>query len=241
MSCARYGTEYEWRVATEPGGVVIRSDPSHPMEQPSLPEGVEFQEGMIGLRSLLQTKDGWLIGGNAGEFGGGLWFKPNDSSRTEKLLNENVLGIIATGNGVLILTGIAHLSWNHGTVFYIPTDAHSSRDVRMLVNLGAAPTAFARESDASLIVVTTKSVLRLTATGAVQILAPLPLFLYPYSVAIAPDGSIYVGMRFFVVRLVPSSKGYEQQYLLPDICRKFDLSHSDGIPTCRCKPGRKKK
>ncbi len=39
-----------------------------------LPSGVKLQPGMIGRHVTLRLQNGWLLGFDAGEFGGGLWF-----------------------------------------------------------------------------------------------------------------------------------------------------------------------
>jgi hypothetical protein len=83
--------------------------------------------------------------------------------------------------------------------------------------------------------VTTHGMSRITKSGDVQSLANLPnwtKFQYANSMVIASDGSIFIGMRMFVVKLRPDEGQYKEEWLLPAACREFCL---DGT-NCICKP-----
>ena len=56
--------------------------------------------------------------------------------------------------------------------------------------------------------------------------------LYPNSIVVTPEGTIYAGMRLFVVRLLPTSKPdeYTEQWLVPEDCEQF---RREGF-TCAC-------
>jgi hypothetical protein len=64
-----------------------------------LPQGVTRQQGMAGRQSLLKIPGGgWLLGFDAGEFGGGLW-SADASGNTQELSRENVHGLVDTPPG----------------------------------------------------------------------------------------------------------------------------------------------
>ena len=59
---------------------------------------------------------GLVIGKNAGEWGGEVAFREPDG-RTYRLVDDNSQGIFAMPFGVVALTGLAHLTMNHGAVY----------------------------------------------------------------------------------------------------------------------------
>ena len=102
-----------------------------------------------------------------------------------------------------------------------------------LAPLDGAPEAFTRISPDEVLVVTTHGISRIASSGAHQTLTHSKFaFLYPNSIVATPEGTIYVGMRLFVVRLVPTSKPgeYAEQWLVPEDCEQF---HREGF-TCAC-------
>jgi len=50
---------------------------------------------MVGRQTMLKLRNGWLIGFDGGEFGGGLWFAGEDGSMLT-LNRENIHGFIET-------------------------------------------------------------------------------------------------------------------------------------------------
>jgi len=100
----------------------------------------------------------------------------------------------------------------------------------MLVKLDGAPFAFAKAADGSVLFVTTRGVSRISSAGGSDSLLSRDLgLLYPNSVAVTPDGVIYVGMRLFVVRLSPSDGKYVEQWMLPDTCAHFAIRGLDWV------------
>jgi len=83
------------------------------------------------------------------------------------------------------------------------------------------------------LVVTTHGISRITSSGEHQTLThSIFATLYPNSIVVTPDATIYVGMRLFVVRLVPTSKPgeYTEQWLVPEDCKQLRM---EGY-TCSC-------
>ena len=88
----------------------------------------------------------------------------------------------------------------------------SPSDLQPLVKLAGAPQAFTETSDGSILVATTRGISRISSSGSTEDLLHRYLgMLYPNSIAAAPDDAIYVGMRFFVVRLTPHAGEYIDQ------------------------------
>jgi len=179
---------------------------------------------MIGSRSVLRTADGWLVGFDAGEFGGGLWWFNNEGDENRKLLSENVQAIYQTADGVFVLVGVAHLSLGSGTIYKFADTADEVK-VPQLADLGGSPEVSAVDPDGRFVVATPRSVVVIDCAGHVYKLYKSGESLtYPTSVIVDAHGNILVGMRFFVRRLVPGSNDdYRPQWLMAKECQSFKI------------------
>lgn len=258
LNCANY-SDHEWRLRSEGGEVKIQTLPKFSGKfrdgDLPLPPRLKQERGMMGNRRTLKVRDGWLLGFDAGEFGGGLWWSNDNGSKSKKLLDQNVRGIIST-SPIVILADV-HISrgaakvptrvdesiadplrglHSAGEVFSISGDNANADAIQPLANLEGTPQAFVQESASTALVTTEKGVFRVKAAGTVETLAHGPFSsLYPNSMAVAHDGTIYIGMRMFVVRLVPRSVGYTEEWLLPNECRTFKIHDVE----CTCRGSRR--
>jgi hypothetical protein len=137
IGCPNY-SEDEWFVALHDGTVTpsktIRNKSSN-----QLPAALADFQKKGGRKVYLQLEPHhWLLGADAGEFGGGLWLASDEVGSSELLLLDNVHGIIGVDGGAYILTGLAHLSMDEGKLYFFPTHG-STRDLRKLGDLGSAP------------------------------------------------------------------------------------------------------
>jgi hypothetical protein len=236
LRCANYSIRREERVSVSNGTLEIAVIPferggaqSQVFKKQELPPGIQRVKGMVGLQSTLKLRNGWLLGFDGGEFGGGLWFAGDDGA-TQILNRENVQGFVATPQGVLILAGLAHMGIDSGRVFVVPYAVKSPRDVKLLAELDGAPEAFTKVSDDVMLVVTTRGVSRISSRGGSELLLRRDLgLLYPNSVAVMPGGAIYIGMRLFVVRVTPHAEEYLEQWLVPDSCTHFEIQGLDCV------------
>ena len=205
---------------------------------PKLPPGELTMPGMLGagisgLRSVLKLQDGWLSGFDQGEWGGHLYFVDATGKATE-LYQENVLQcLIETSRGVMVLAGLAHLSLDSGEVLIADYPITVDTKLHHLASLEGAPQAFTKISPDEALVITTHGISRITSSGTHQTLTHSRFgILYPNSIVSTPEGTIYAGMRLFVVRLMPTSKpdDYTEQWLVPESCEQF---HQERF-TCSC-------
>jgi hypothetical protein len=232
IACANY-SNLEWLVSTSQTGTVEITARPKPYGAKSstleLPSGVKRDKDMLGVESKVKTSNGWLLGFDAGEFGGGLWFA-NDSGRTRKLSNENVRGFVETSAGFLVFVGLAHMEMDSGKVLIV-TEHDSDVGMQTLAKLDGAPQAVTRVSADVALVVTTHGISQVSSAGEIKTLLHRTFgLLYPNSVVSLPDGTVYTGMRLFVVRLVKQSGGYAEQWLVPENCKRFRVQGLD----CRC-------
>ena len=133
-----------------------------------------------------------------------------------------------------MLSGLAHMGLDFGNAFIFSNPDGLNIPLRHAVRLDGEPRAYAKASDGTVLFVTTRGLSKITKSGELQSLSNFPNWTrhqYATSMAIASDGSIFVAMRMFVLRLRPIAGGYSQDWLLPTECRKFELKQTD----CVCK------
>ena len=160
-----------------------------------------------------------------------MWLADSEG-KSKRISKENVHGFIETSGGILIFVGVAHLTLDSGRVLIAPDTITSDSDLKALVELDGAPEAFVKASADAALVITTSGISRITSAGTSERLLHRKFgILYPNSIVLSPDGVIYATMRLFVVRLVPHSGEYTEQWLVPDGCEKF---HKDGFFDCAC-------
>lgn len=183
-------------------------------------------------RHSLSVSDGWLVGFDGGEFDGGLWwFAPDGKSRV-RLSDANVHGFAAVAGRTFAVTGLAHGPYNDGTVVEIVREHGTWRSVPF-ANLPTAPDTATAEPPGSLLVLTDAGLVRVDAKGRTRLLVKTNYSgLYPSSMVRLDDGTLYIGMRRFVVRLTPAGDGYREDWLLPSDSRRFRMNESE----CECLP-----
>lgn len=84
-------------------------------------------------------KNGWLLAYDAGEWGGGLWLTNEDGSRTKRILNDNVRGVVPIDGGIFVLSGLAHMSINFGNAFIFSNPDGLDITLQHSVHLDGSP------------------------------------------------------------------------------------------------------
>jgi hypothetical protein len=83
-------------------------------DAPSQPAQIAYQTyGPLALDAF----GGRLVGSDEGEWGGKLVFTKSES--VTRLLNVNVGGIFRIPHGIVVFTGLAHLTLNHGEIYEV--------------------------------------------------------------------------------------------------------------------------
>jgi len=105
----------EWKVSAEGNNVEITEIKPQAAEEPKLPAQFKSKpEWIRARRHILRFDGGWLVGISAGEWGGGLWLTNEDGSQTKRILADNVTGILKAGPNIIVLSGLAHMSFDYG-------------------------------------------------------------------------------------------------------------------------------
>jgi hypothetical protein len=220
-NCAGFGES--WVVRNDGGTVALTRFDPEAEKQPPIPPHVRLSKKMFGGRSVQSTSDGWLIGFDAGEFGGGLWWFNRVGSKSVKLLPDNVHAIYQASQGILILVGLNHMGLDYGEIYKY---ADASNAVVLLAKLDGSPEASTISADGGLIIATSHSVSRVDPSGRIDELYRTGEYLtYPTSVTVDGMGVVYVAMRFFVLRLIPQNGAYTAQWMIPEQCRSPKLEN----------------
>jgi len=245
LRCFNY-SHNEWQVTNEGNGVSITERPSPRGKDdfppvPSWPPLLKPQEGMpgrtvsAGLRSAMHLENAWLLAYDGGEWGGGLWLTSEDGSKTKRIVENNVRAVVPIEGGILVLSGLAHMTEDFGNAFIFSNPDGLNIALQHTVHLDGEPSAYAKQPDGSVLFVTTRGLCRITQFGELKNLTYFPrwtLSQYPNSMVVASDGSIFIAMRMFVLKLHQESGGYSAEWLLPNACRSFYVKQYD----CVCKP-----
>lgn len=231
LQCANHSRR-EWKVSLKNDGIEI-SPFSEGIEE-SLPFKIQPKNAIAGLagdRRVKRVSDGWLVGFNAGEFGGALWWFSADGLKRKKLADDNVVGFADSSLGVLVLVGLAHMRIDDGKVLSVGEGNEGARKVNVLADLKGAPCTFAIESPNSILVLTTDRLVRVLTNGMMEeLLSTKYALLYPNSMTLSKSGAIHVGMRHFVTRLTPMNGGYKEEWFVTVDCQRFRLREYD----CLC-------
>lgn len=220
---ARSSAPTEWHVWIENGRVMV--DTESPAEATVLPFKIEplpkeHETDLAGPQSVFPVDGGYLVGFDAGEFGGGVWWFSADGGRRRKLtlrasdsiedyISENVHGFARLGRDVLVLEGLTHLSGNSGRVVRIHRGPDGEWRPSMFAKLSACPHAVIQESKSSWFLATTLGIWRIDAQGRERPVWQPPggHLYYPNSIVRDGSGVVYMGMRNHIVRMTPREKG----------------------------------
>ena len=188
--------------------------PDHPIA-PETPRGLQLPRTLGPPRAVLQGGAGTLVGFNRGEWGGALLWYGSDGSFRRKLLDEDVVQILALPSAILVFVGIAHLGGDHGrAVEIIESGPHF--ELKRSVDLGSAPRAAVRDPNGTVLVATTKGLLRLAPDFTVQpILQARWGSLYPSTIELGSDQKVYVGMRGVIAEIELASRVAHDTWLFP--------------------------
>ena len=239
LQCAG-NSRREWKVEQAENAVKISLD-QRQNHQAALPHAIrpsDIKVGIKGYRSVQQIADGWLIGRDAGEWGGGLWWFSADGKSSKQLAGDNIVGFAETSTAVLAFAGLAHGSSDAGKVLKIVGDTAADRKVETLIDLGSTPRTFVAETSDSFLVMTTNSLIRVKASGTTEkLFSTRCAYLYPNpnSMTVSESGVIHIGMRHFVVRLTPTSEDYREEWFVPSNCTQFTKRGFDCVCAAKAK------
>ena len=155
--CGNYSEQEWWVHAKSRGGVEFRPTPTHHANN-SLPFKVNYAPDRAGFRSVMTVKNGYLVGFDAGEFGGSLWWFSKTGQQSQRLSAstmagpggpfqaENVIGIDTLRGEIFVFMGLDHLGGRSGRVFRAVERAGTWR-LELVGLLDSAPRAWSENGD----------------------------------------------------------------------------------------------
>jgi hypothetical protein len=229
-------------VSIDGGQLKIADYKPQKTEQPELPEHFTFKpEWRRGAgRHVIKFDGGWLVGIDAGEWGGGLWITNQDGTISKQIVMDNIKGIIPASGGIFVFSGLAHLHSDFGNVLMLSDPRYMHVTFEWSAHLMSAPQASAVQYDNSVLTATKFDVTQFTSSGEMKCLFWIKQFRgYPWyinSIAETADGTIYLGSQVFVLRFRPTGvrhvetlSDYSEDLLLPNQCRQFVISSNQCV------------
>lgn len=238
LRCAAYSHD-RWIVEAAGPHVVARPPSASDRVDPP-PFALPKREDLFGETHVLKVHDGWLVGFDGGEFGGGLWwFGPGgtpyysmDGARDSlEAIAAPVQGFAELQGEILVLRGLDHLSLAIGGVFVAERDkGHWA--LEPLAELDGQPIGWL-ERDGFLLVATNSSIWKLGPQGPAEALLPLnPTWPRATSIAANSHGDLFLGMPRYVVQLQHDGDTWLDTWHVPAACVNAELLDWE----CRCLP-----
>jgi len=109
--------------------------------------------GLRYLHAFHEVENGTFLGADGGEWGGALWFQPKDGARV-KLFGDNIVDVNESANGIIALTGVAHIVMNYGYVLSIKPQG-TGYSVQEQIALPGAPRYMIAVGGGEYLIVTT--------------------------------------------------------------------------------------
>jgi hypothetical protein len=164
---------------------------------------------------VVRRPPGVLVGFDGGEWGGALLAYSQAGALLGTLLRKNVIEILPEAQASIVLVGLAHMGESSGRVVEVLEEVNRFR-VGRSVDLGGTPRTAIRDPAGTLVIVTNRGLVRISADFTVLTrLASRWQLLMPSAVVVDEAGVIYVGMRGLVAKWTPSGTSYLEEWLFP--------------------------
>jgi hypothetical protein len=224
--CGSYA-ERDWEVKLEEGRLKVSEWAGDSIKEAALPFTItngSSEAGLEGDRYAEKVDDGWLVGFDAGEWGGALWWFSEDGRIRKKLTDENITGFVRLSAGIFALAGLVHLQDWGGKVLRVEKNEGDGWKATEFADLTSAPVASVVESPESILVLTWARLVRVRmSSGTVEVISKTNYEdLNPNSLALGTTDTIFVGMRHFITRLTPTGTGYKEEWFVPEDCQRFE-------------------
>lgn len=153
------------------------------------------------IRAVKKVNDGYLIGANGGEFGGGIWFlSTNGKSAYEIARYFRVHDIFEFNDKIYVIRGLAHLGSSYGSLFEISKD--KKWHVSKAYQLPDAPSFIIKEKE-NILIFTSEHLISFNDNERLIKVLKAPFYwgmLYPSS-AIIVDNDLYIAMRKGILKI----------------------------------------
>lgn len=229
-SCGNYAAD-EWLVGLDSHGEITATESKQREADTGPPLPFEPKPPNVrGRRHTLELGNGYLVGFDGGEWGGSLTWYHHDGSGAQKLGDENVHGLVVLEPDLAIsLEGLAHMGINEGAVRWIEPFGATVKAAKP-TPLPDAPQTFTKTRAGEVYVLTSSSLVKITPDRRVEVVQPVNTgALYPDSMTIDAGGSLWLGMRRFVLRLMPDGDKYTETWFVKQDCQRMIKKDMDCI------------
>ena len=169
-----------------------------------------------GKRSVKKTPDGFLVGVNKGEFGGGLYFVENDGLNGYEMGKFLNIRLIFEYNArYFSLEGLSHLSVQRGQIIEIYKEDKFWK-YKPLTQLIEAPALIA-DYNKEKIILTSQHILKFGQDFKVTEILKSPFYwgvLYPSSM-IVDNNDVYIAMRKGILKIKAFDTSPEYEWYIP--------------------------
>lgn len=196
-----------------------------------------------GDRWVTEVPDGWMVGFDAGEFGGGLWWFNRDGTSSRRIRPafrapahpddpfraENVVGLPVVGGERLVLMGLDHLVGRSGRIFRLARAA-AVWTLNSAAVLDSSPDVWFVDGD-RLLFLTDSGLWSADPKGNATRLHPIELGEFAATALVrAPDNALYIGLRHYVLKIEETDGKWRQTWFTPAACKKVELKRG----RCEC-------
>lgn len=170
-----------------------------------------------GTKYVKKVDNGYLVGFNAGEFGASLWWYGEEGQTKYKISDDQIRGFFVNNGDLLAVEGLAHITISEGTLIRLSKDSSNKWVSTRLVDFRDAPYAATVSADGDIFVVTSNMLTRVSPVGDMAVLIDDAFWwcLYPTSVVVTADTTVYIGMRGGVAKIENRRESWETTWLLP--------------------------
>ena len=171
---------------------------SLPFEQKEVAKKLNNQ---YSIRAVKKVVDGYIIGLNQGEFGGGLWFLSADGKSSYEIMPyRRIHQIFEFNDKLYVIEGLAHLGSNNGNLLEL--EKEGNWQVSKTYKLPGAPDFILEEKD-NILIITSEYLMSFNKNKKLIEVLKAPFYwgsLYPSS-AIIIDNDIYIAMRKGILKI----------------------------------------
>jgi hypothetical protein len=202
FSTAGNYSKHEWQVYLHNGRVSARPSTRDSQETKERPSFATSQEGIGNGYAFEKVTDGWLVGFNAGEWGGALYWYSEDGSSNYKISDSQAVSFYRVAGVIYAIEGLAHLDLGEGSVILIHKNGKDGKWTELsYAKLPRAPAIACVHRNGLVTITTSDSIVSVDDNRKVRTLlanAPWPMF-YPNSAVLTPnEKKLYIGMREYV-------------------------------------------
>lgn len=219
IDCASRLEDRQWVITQQYGIIEKRLAPIEPhLATPDLEARLfpETADNSAFRESIIRKPAGSLVGVDAGEWGGGLYWVTHEMAEVVRILAEPIVALRQVQDGKVLAFVRSQDKEETG---YVAVIEPFTNKVIATLPLRGYPLAVSEPNDGHLMIVTNAGIfdLDLNSRKLNQILLLNLQYLSPSSVRVSSDG-ILVAMKYFLLSLVRSPDGYLEQWLVPADC-----------------------